>query len=94
VPVLALFFASVVSVSLVVGRVLHRQPAPQFTDMEFVPRLITCSSPSSANISSRPAVIGVRGTRGRLVALLPNAPYIFTDVIHLTRGSAHLSGWI
>jgi uncharacterized membrane protein len=92
VPVMALFFASVISVSLVVGRVFY---TGNLRYSFLIWNLFLAWMPLFFTLLAREHFVKVGHRNWRFAALavawllfFPNAPYIFTDVIHLTRTGA------
>lgn len=93
VPVVTLFFASVVSVSLVVGRVFY---TGNLRHSFLVWNLFLAWMPLLFTLLAREHFIKAGHRNWRFAALavawllfFPNAPYIFTDVIHLMRSGTH-----
>jgi len=96
VPMLALSFASVVSVALVVGRIIWTKETHYAfliwnLFLAWIPMVFALLAREHQKADANP---GWRflAFGGAWLLFFPNAPYIFTDIIHLTRFYSHF--WI
>ena len=87
-PLLALSFASAVSVALVIVRILvthnlHYGCLIWNLFLAWLPLIFALLACEHYRNTARPS-LGFAGLAGAWLVFFPNAPYIFTDLIHLT----------
>src|ERR1044071_3951082 len=84
-PMLAMSFASAVSVLLVIARVIWN------LFLAWLPLVFALLACEQAKVGARP---GWRflGFAGAWLLFFPNSPYIFTDIVHVTKYYSHF--WV